>query len=178
MKKNEKDTNNDQEKDPISNNSESPEIPENTEETNSVSQLTIQLEQERDKYLRLYSDFENFRKRVQKERSELILSASESVILSLLPILDDFDRALPAISDETIKSGIELIYSKLKSTLENKGLKTMETKGVLFDADLHEAVAQMPVNNEKEKGQIIEEIQRGYYLNDKVIRHAKVIVGS
>ncbi|MCL2413620.1 MAG: nucleotide exchange factor GrpE [Bacteroidales bacterium] len=175
MKKNDKTTDNDQEKNHLS---ETSETQENTENTDDVAQLSAQLEEERDKYLRLYSDFENFRKRVQKERSELILSASESVILSLLPILDDFDRALPAISDEATKSGVELVYSKLKSTLENKGLKTMETKGVSFDADFHEAVAQIPVNDEKEKGQIIEEIQRGYYLNDKVLRHAKVIVGN
>ncbi|MCL2413725.1 MAG: nucleotide exchange factor GrpE [Bacteroidales bacterium] len=175
MKKNDKTTDINQDKNPLY---DTPKSPKTSEKTDPVVQLATQLEEERDKYLRLYSEFDNFRKRAQKERSELILFASESVILSLLPILDDFDRALPAILDETAKSGIELIYSKLKSALENKGLKTMETKGVSFDADLHEAVAQMPVNDEKEKGTIIEEIQRGYYLNDKVIRHAKVIVGT
>jgi len=178
MKKNDKTTDNDQNENLTSDTSESQETCENTESSDGAEQLFSQLEEERDKYLRLYSEFENFRKRTQKERSELIGFASQSVILSLLPILDDFDRALPAISDEATKSGVELIYTKLKTTLENKGVKIMETKGVSFNADLHEAVAQAPVNDEKEKGLIIEEIQRGYYLNDKVLRHAKVIVGS
>jgi molecular chaperone GrpE len=141
------------------------------------NQLEIDLSEAQDRYLRLSAEFDNFRKRNQKDRFELIKSASESVILSLLPILDDFDRALSEISDETTKSGVELIFTKLKNVLENQGLKTMETQGVEFNPDLHEAVAQTPVNDEKEKGLIINEIQRGYYLNDKVIRHAKVIVG-
>ena len=158
--------------------SESPEIAEVEEKLDPIDQLATDLSEVQDKYLRLYSDFDDFRKRSQKERMELIKSASESVILSLLPILDDFDRALPEISDETTKSGVELIYTKFKTTLENQGLKLMETKGVAFDADLHEAVAQTPVNEDAEKGLIIDEIQRGYYLYDKVIRHAKVIVGS
>jgi len=178
MKKNDKPIDNDRDKIPPSDSPENPETSENKESVDPVEQLSTQLEEEKDKYLRLYSDFENFRKRVQKERSDLIMSASESVILSLLSVLDDFDRALPTISDESTKSGVDLIYSKLKTILESKGLKLMETKGASFDPDLHEAVAQMPVNDEKEKGQIIEEIQRGYYLNDKVIRYAKVIVGA
>jgi molecular chaperone GrpE len=149
-----------------------------TEISDSFNQLEIELKDTQDKYLRLNAEFDNFRKRTQKERLDLIKFASESVILSLLPVLDDFDRALPAISDETTKSGVELIFSKLKSTLENEGLKVMKTKGIEFNADLHEAIAQTPVNNKKEKGKIIDEIQRGYYLNDKVIRHAKVIVGN
>jgi len=151
---------------------------ENIEKIDPVDQLATDLKESQDKYLRLYSDFDNFRKRSQKERLDLIKSASESAILSLLPVLDDFDRALPAISDETTKSGVELIHTKLKTILENQGLAVMETKGVAFDADLHEAVAQTPVNNKKEKGLIIDEIQRGYYLHDKVLRHAKVIVGN
>jgi molecular chaperone GrpE len=158
--------------------SEVPEISEETEKTDPIDQLTTDLKEAHDKYLRLYSDFDNFRKRNQKERLEMIKSASESVILSLLPILDDFDRALPSIQDETTKSGIELIYGKLKTTLETQGLKEMETKGIAFDADLHEAIAQTPTNDEAEKGLIIDQIQRGYYLYDKVIRHAKVIVGN
>jgi molecular chaperone GrpE len=143
-----------------------------------IDQLTTDLKEANDKYLRLYSDFDNFRKRNLKERLELIKTASESVILSLLPILDDFDRALPSIQDEAIKAGIELIYSKFKTTLENQGLKAMETKDVAFDADLHEAIAQTPSNDDAQKGLVIDEIQRGYYLNDKVIRHAKVIVAN
>jgi molecular chaperone GrpE len=158
--------------------SDSPETEEQSEKTDPIDQLTTDLKEVNDKYLRLYSDFDNFRKRTQKERFELIKSASESVILSLLPILDDFDRALPSISDEATKSGIELIYTKLKTTLESQGLKMMETKGVAFDAELHDAIAQTPTGNEVEKGLIIDEIQRGYYLYDKVIRHAKVIVGN
>lgn len=158
--------------------SETSELADQSEKIDPFDQLATDLKEAQDKYLRLYSDFENFRKRNQKERLELIKSASESVILSLLPILDDFDRALPVILDESTKSGIELIYSKLKTTLEAQGLKVMDTKGIAFDANLHDAIAQTPTNDETQKGLIIEEIQRGYYLYDKVIRHAKVIVGN
>ena len=152
--------------------------PEEVEKIDPFDQLTLDLKETQDKYLRLYSEFDNFRKRNLKERLDLIKSASESIILSLLPTLDDFERALPAISDETTKSGVELIYNKLKTTLESHGLKSMETQGIAFDADLHEAVAQIPANDKKQKGMIVDEIQRGYYLSDKVIRHAKVIVAN
>jgi len=176
-KPNEK-THTDQEEAPSFDTSETLEIVEEIEKIDPINQLETDLSEAQDKYLRLYSDFDNFRKRSQKERLDLIKFASESVILSLLPVLDDFDRALPEISDETTKSGIELIVAKLKTSLESQGLKIMETIGAAFDAELHEAVAQTPVNDSKEKGKIIDEIQRGYYLNDKVIRHAKVIVGN
>ena len=157
---------------------ETPETTEETDKVDPINQLEIDLKESQDKFLRLYSDFDNFRKRNQKERIELIKFASESVILSLLPVLDDFDRAIPAISDETTKAGVELIHTKLTSILESQGLKLMETIGVAFDADLHEAIAQTPTNDKASKGIIIDEIQRGYYLHDKVIRHAKVIVGE
>jgi len=160
---------------------DAPDVSENAgqpENIDPLDQLAADLKDAQDKYLRLYSDFDNFRKRNLKERVELIKTASESVILSLLPALDDFDRALPSIQDEATKSGIELIYTKLKSILENQGLKAMDTKGVAFDAELHEAIAQTATNDETQKGLVIDEIQRGYYLNDKVIRHAKVIVGA
>ncbi len=157
---------------------EASELVEQPERIAPIDQLTTDLKEANDKYLRLYSEFDNFRKRTQKERLDLIKTASESVILSLLIILDDFERALPLISDEATKSGVELIYGKLKTTLESQGLKAMETKGLAFDADLHEALAQMPADDESQKGLIIDEIQRGYYLYDKVIRHAKVIVAN
>lgn len=160
---------------------ENPEIEkaaERSEPIDPVEKLTVELQASNDKYLRLYSDFENFRKRSNKERIELIKMASESVILSLLPIIDDFERALPTVQNETEKSGITLIYNKLKTSLESQGLKVMETKGIAFDAELHEAVAQIPVSEEKQKGLIIDEAQRGYYLYDKVIRHAKVVVAN
>ncbi len=154
------------------------ETKEKTEDINPVEKLTNEVNEANDKYLRLYSDFENFRKRTMKERLDLIKTASESVILSLLPVMDDFERALTSISDEATKSGIELIYNKLKSSLESQGVKAMETLNIAFDADLHEAVAQVPSDDKSKKGLIIDEIQRGYYLNDKVIRHAKVIVAN
>jgi molecular chaperone GrpE len=157
---------------------ETSECAEQAEKIAPIDQLTTDLKEANDKYLRLYSDFDNFRKRTMKERLDLIKNASESVILSLLPVLDDFERALPAIPDETTKSGVELIYNKLKNTLDTQGLKPMETKGLPFDAELHEALAQTSVNDEAQKGKIIDEIQRGYYLHDKVIRHAKVIVAN
>ena len=169
----------------LPNDREATETPENTEQPEQpeepidpIDQLNNELKEAQDKYLRLYSDFDNFRKRSQKERLEWIKTASETVILSLLPILDDFDRALPAITDEATKAGVELIYTKLKAALEAHGLKAMEVADAAFDADLHEAVAQMPAANQSQQGKIIDEIQRGYHLNDKVIRHAKVAVAN
>ena len=161
-----------------------PETVENTEQTDDseeldpVERLNNNLQEANDRFLRLYSEFDNYRKRSLKERLDLIKTASESVILSLLPVLDDFERALPTISDEATKSGIDLIYTKLKTTLESQGVKAMESKGVAFNADLHEAVAQIPTDDEAQKDKVIDEIQRGYYLNDKVIRHAKVAVAN
>jgi molecular chaperone GrpE len=136
----------------------------------------------KDKYLRLYADFENFRRRTAKEKLELISNANEGLLQALIPVVDDFERAMQSI-DKTddiaaVKEGVSLIYTKLFKTLENKGLKPMVSKGEPFNADLHESVTQFPAPSDDMKGKVIDEVEKGYYLNDKVIRFAKVIVGS
>ncbi len=136
----------------------------------------------KEKYLRLYADFENFRRRTAREKLDLINTASEGMLVALLPVVDDFDRAmqsLEATADLTaLKEGVSLIHNKLTRTLESKGLKPMVAKGQPFNADLHESVTQFPAPTEDLKGKVIDEVERGYLLNEKVIRFAKVIVGS
>lgn len=135
-----------------------------------------------DKYLRLYSEFENFRKRTIKEKSDLILNGGKAVILDLLSILDDFERANAnnekSEDAASIKEGFDLIYIKLIKSLRDKGLEAMDCKGKPFDAEEHEAVANFPAPKKKDKGKIIDIAEKGYYLNDKVLRYAKVIVGQ
>jgi molecular chaperone GrpE len=136
----------------------------------------------KDKYLRLYADFENFRRRTAKEKLDMISGASADTVKSILPIMDDFERAKVSFDSSTdidaLKEGVDLIYTKLFKTLESKGLKPMVSKGEAFDAEIHESIAQFPAPSEDLKGKVIDEIEKGYYLNDKVIRYAKVIVGS
>lgn len=136
----------------------------------------------KDKYLRLYADFENFRRRTAKEKLEMISGASADMVKLILPIVDDFERAKVSFDSSTdieaLKEGVDLIYNKLYKALESKGLKAMESKGTDFDAEIHESIAQFPAPSEDLKGKVIDEIERGYYLNDKVIRYAKVIVGA
>ena len=135
-----------------------------------------------DRFLRLYAEFENYRKRALTERLELIRNASEDVIKQLLPIVDDYERALKAsneISDfQTLKEGTELIYSKIKTLLEQKKVKEIIALGEVFNTDFHEAVTTIPAPTEDMKGKVIEEVQKGYTINDKVIRYSKVIVAS
>ena len=148
-------------------------------QTDAATQEIAEL---KEKYLRLYADFENFRRRTAREKLDLINTASEGVLVSLLPVVDDFERAmqsLEATADLTaLKEGISLIHNKLNRTLESKGLKPMVAKGEVFNADLHESVTQFPAPTEDLKGKVIDEVERGYLLNEKVIRFAKVIVGS
>jgi len=136
----------------------------------------------KDKYLRLYADFENFRRRTAKEKLEMISGASADMVKLILPVVDDFERAKVSFDSSTdidaLKEGVDLIYTKLYKTLESKGLKAMESKGADFDAEIHESIAQFPAPSEDLKGKVIDEIEKGYYLNDKVIRYAKVIVGA
>ena len=135
-----------------------------------------------DKYLRLYSEFENYKKRSMKDRIEQSRMAASEVFLSFIPIIDDLERALKSAEGTTdltaVKEGISLIYSKVKSMTASKGLITMDAIGKPFDAELHDAVANVTVEDESKKGKVIEEIEKGYFLNDKVIRYAKVIVGQ
>ncbi|WP_234647897.1 nucleotide exchange factor GrpE [Dyadobacter sp. CY356] len=136
----------------------------------------------KDKYLRLYADFENFRRRTAKEKLEMLSTASADVIKSVLPIVDDFERAKVSFDSSTeieaLKEGVDLIYTKLYKALEAKGLKPMLSKGEVFDAELHESIAQFPAPSDDLKGKVIDEIEKGYLLNEKVIRYAKVIVGA
>lgn len=152
------------------------------ETTRTKEELTEKLDELNKKYLLLYSDFENFRKRTSKEKIELIQNAAENTIKDLLPVVDDYERALAnfeKFEDEKFvkaKEGIELIYNKLMSILTQKGLKPMNAKGEKFDENLHEAIAQMPAESEEQKGVILDETTKGYYLHEKVIRYAKVVV--
>ena len=139
------------------------------------------VQQEREKYLRLYSEFENFRRRTTKERLDLLQNASKDLMLELLPVVDDMERAIQALSGEenaSAKEGMELIYKKFYGTLEKKGLKPMDAKGEDFDSEIHEAVTQFDAPSEDMVGKVIDEVEKGYYLNDKVLRFAKVVVGK
>ena len=162
---------------------ELPQEEQNTQQQETVEEnLAEKLEELNKKYLLLYSDFENYRKRASKEKFELIQNAAESTIKDLLPVVDDYERALESfdkLEDEKFaktKEGIELIYNKLMTILTQKGLKPMNAKGEKFDENLHEAIAQMPAASEEQKGIVLDETTKGYYLHDKVIRYAKVVV--
>ena len=141
-----------------------------------------QIEEQKDKYLRLSAEFDNYRKRTMKEKPELILNGREKSISSILPIVDDFERALKNMETATdvaaVKEGVELIYNKFMSVLGQNGVKVIETKEQPLDTDYHEAIAVIPAPNEALKGKILDCVQTGYILNDKVIRHAKVVVGE
>ena len=141
-----------------------------------------QIEEQKDKYLRLSAEFDNYRKRTMKEKAELILNGGEKSISSILPIVDDFERALKNMETATdvaaVKEGVELIYNKFMSVLGQNGVKVIETKEQPLDTDYHEAIAVIPAPNEALKGKILDCVQTGYILNDKVIRHATVVVGE
>lgn len=167
----------------VEENSANEEQVEEQEELSAEEKLEIELAEAKDKYLRLYSEFENFRRRNAKERIDLIKTASSDLMVELLPTIDDFERAKKANENqediESVKEGFGLISTKLFKTLESKGLKVMETeKGTPFDADLHEAVTQFPVEDEELKGKIIDTVEKGYYLGERVIRFAKVVIGA
>jgi len=146
-----------------------------------VKSLNEKIAKDKDDYLRLMAEFDNYRRRTSQEKLELVSTASEDTIKGLLPILDDFERAIKALKDSTdseaAKEGTELIYNKLSGYLKTKGLAVIETEGQPFDTDLHEAVAQFPVEEEDKKGKVFDTVQTGYTLKGKVIRFAKVVVG-
>ncbi|MGB2184969.1 MAG: nucleotide exchange factor GrpE [Flavobacteriaceae bacterium] len=149
---------------------------------NQIDELTSEVEKEKDQFLRLFAEFENYKKRTSKERLELFKTASQEVVTALLPVLDDFERALAEIkkSDGNDQlQGIELIYNKLSDTLQNQGLTKIEVnKGDGFDAELHEAITQIPAPEEKLKGKVIDVVGTGYKLGEKIIRYPKVVVGN
>lgn len=144
--------------------------------------LKTSLEKEKKEYMFLMAEFDNFRKRTLREKSELIKNAAESAFKGLLPVVDDFERALKAsdgVDDAaSIREGMELIYKKLKKYLEQNGVKEMDPEDRDFDADRHEAITAVPVPDENLKGKIIDTVEKGYMINDKVLRHAKVVVGQ
>lgn len=152
------------------------------EETDKMAQLQAEIDQLNDKYIRQVAEFDNYRKRTLKEKTELILNGGQKVLSALLPVLDDLDRAIENIHQsndvETLKEGVDLIIDKLTKTLSSQGLQKMEVIGNEFDTDFHEAVALIPAPEEAQKNHIIDCIQAGYMLNEKVIRHAKVVVGQ
>jgi molecular chaperone GrpE len=155
---------------------------EPVENEGEVEKLQQELKEQKDKYLRLYAEFENFRRRTAKENIELRQTASKEVITSLLDVLDDCERAekqMPQTSDiNELKAGVLLIFNKLRNTLQSKGLKPMDSIAKEFDVEKHEAITEIPAPKESLKGKVIDEVQKGYYLNDKIIRFAKVVVGK
>ena len=148
-------------------------------EETELEKLKNVVEEEKKKYLYLMAEFDNFRRRTAKERVEQMQTAGKEVIISMLEVLDDADRAEAELAKNgAVDEGVKLVFHKLRSTLQGRGLKPMEAKGQDFDADKHEAITEIPVPNEELKGKVIDEIEKGYLLNDKIIRFAKVVVGK
>jgi len=162
----------------------SPETAPEVEEAplSEIDQLKADLADQKDKYLRLMAEFENFRRRTAKERLDLIQTAGKDVIVSMLEVMDDCDRAekqLNSADDIAVqKEGIQLVFNKVRSTLQSKGVTAMESLHKDFNVELHEAITEIPVTDNKQKGKVVDEITKGYFLNDKIIRFAKVVVGK
>lgn len=158
------------------------EVDETAKLTAEVDDLKAQLEKQKDDYLRLMAEFDNYRRRTLREKADLIKTGGESCMKAILPVIDDFERAMQAVENsndvEALKTGVELIYNKFRAYLEQNGVKEMETAGVEFDADKHEAIAQIPAPTPEQKGTIIDCTQKGYTLNDVVIRFPKVVVAQ
>ncbi len=158
---------------------EAPEV--KNEDVAALTKLQDELAESKDKYIRLYAEFENHRRRTAKEKLDMIQGANEQLIKSLLPVVDDFERAEKSLKELSEKdagaSGVLLIYQKLKKVLDQAGVKAMDVKGD-FNPDLHEAITQVPVQDEAQKGKIVDVVEKGYLINDKVIRFAKVVVGA
>lgn len=152
------------------------------EEGSPIEKLEAELAESKDKYLRLYSEFDNFRRRTAREKLDLMQTAGERIVVAFLPVIDDFNRAEDSLSSNDAKAiaeGVKLISDKFAKTLETEGLKLMETKeGTVFDPEIHEAITQIPAPAKKLKGKIVDTIERGYFLGEKVIRHAKVVIGA
>jgi molecular chaperone GrpE len=147
-----------------------------------IERLKDEVQEQKDKYLRLFAEFDNFRKRSARENLELRQTAGKEVIVSLLDVLDDSDRAEKQLQTtqniNLIREGVQLVFSKLRSALQSRGLKAMQSIGAEFDVEKHEAITEIPVPDPALKGKVIDEVQKGYYLNDKIIRFAKVVVGK
>lgn len=152
------------------------------EPLSEVEEKQQEIAELKDKYLRLQAEFDNFRKRTVKEKLEFMVTAAQDTMTALLPVLDDFDRAKKNAEDESstepFSEGVMLVYNKLYKNLEQKGLKPMESTGEVFDPELHEAITEIPSPSEDMKGKVIDTVEKGYFLKDKIIRHAKVVVGA
>ena len=150
-------------------------------EENQFEALETELAESKDKYIRLAAEFDNYRRRTKKEREEFAQIANKDIVIALLEVLDDVDRASQAIeasNDDPLKEGVRLVFNKLRNTLQAKGVKVMEPRGKDFDPELHDAITEIAAPTDDLKGKVIDEITKGYYLNDKIIRHAKVVVGK
>lgn len=147
-----------------------------------IAKLRSELDEQKDKYMRLFAEFDNYKRRSAKERMELIQTAGKEVITSMLQVLDDSDRAEKQMQDsndpDQIKEGVTLVFNKLRRTLQAQGVKPMESLHTEFDVEKHEAITEIPVSDKNLKGKVVDEIEKGYYLNDKLIRFAKVVVGK
>lgn len=155
---------------------------EGDEQPSEDDSLKASLDKEKDKFLRLFAEFENYKRRTSKERVELFKTANQEVMTAMLPVLDDFDRALNEINkakDKNLLKGVELIHNKFKETLKNKGLEAMNIEqGDAFDPEIHEAITQIPAPSDKLKGKIVDVVERGYKLGDRIIRYPKVVTGK
>jgi len=155
---------------------------EQVEEVSEFEKIKAELDEQKDKYLRLMAEFDNYRRRTAKERLELIQTAGKDIVVSLLDVLDDCDRAEAQLqkSDDIAvqKEGIHLVFNKIRNTLHGKGVKAMESINTAFDVEKHEAITEIDAPNEGLKGKVLDEVMKGYYLNDKIIRFAKVVVGK
>ncbi|HPR31157.1 MAG TPA: nucleotide exchange factor GrpE [Prolixibacteraceae bacterium] len=156
--------------------------PKKDKSDGKIEELEQKLAEKNDQYLRLHAEFDNYRKRTLKEKMELTRSAGESLLINILPVMDDFERALQSISAttdvEALKGGVELIHKRFGDFLKTNGIKEIEAREETFDTDLHEAITKIPAPTEELKGKVVDVIQKGYMLNDKVIRFAKVVVGE
>ncbi len=165
-----------------SNNEEQEAGPEISPEEKKINELTAQVSELNDRYLRLSAEYDNYRKRTLKERMELIKSAGEGLLKGLLPVVDDFDRAVAHLSEasdlDAVKEGIHLIYNKFQEYLKQNGVSEIEAKEKAFDTDLHEAITKIPAPTEDMKGKVMDCVEKGYMLNDKVMRFSKVVVGE
>jgi molecular chaperone GrpE len=168
----------------VNNENEQVENPEQEKVVETPAEPTMEdkYKELNDRYLRIHAEFDNYRKRTNKEKLDIISTANAGILKDLIPVIDDFDRAIlyneTADDLNSVKEGFNLIFNKFKSTLELKGLKAMDAQGEAFDSEIHEAIANVPAPSRKMKGKVIEAVEKGYYLNDKVIRYAKVVVGQ
>ncbi|MCC6724688.1 MAG: nucleotide exchange factor GrpE [Saprospiraceae bacterium] len=153
-------------------------VADNQRDTNDLQQ---QLDEMKDKYMRMFAEFDNYKKRSVREKLDFMKTAAQDTLSALLPVLDDFDRAkkfAEGKADNSWDTGVDLVYQKLYTVLRNKGLEAMESNGASFDPELHEAITEIPAPTEELKGKVVDTVEKGYRLNDKIIRHAKVVVGK